>query len=63
VARKFWDMEFDDPLPAGGGGICFRLTKTNPISFWRQTHSRKSHRFSYPGPNRVEYNRSEITSF
>jgi outer membrane protein assembly factor BamA len=33
VAEKFGDIEFDDLLPAGGGGIRFRLTKKNLINF------------------------------
>ncbi len=33
VAGKFSEMRFDDLLPAGGGGIRFRLTKDNPINF------------------------------
>jgi hypothetical protein len=33
VASKFTDLGFSDLLPAGGGGIRFRLTKKNPINF------------------------------
>ena len=33
VDRKFSDIGFSDLLPAGGGGIRFRLTKKNPINF------------------------------
>ncbi len=32
VATKFSEMRFSDLLPAGGGGIRFRLTKSNPIN-------------------------------
>jgi hypothetical protein len=33
VGPKFSDIAFSDWLPAGGGGIRFRMTKTNPINF------------------------------
>jgi hypothetical protein len=33
VAKKFSDIAWGDLLPAGGGGIRFRLTKTHPINF------------------------------
>lgn len=33
VGAKFSDIGFSDLLPAGGGGIRFRLTKRNPINF------------------------------
>lgn len=33
VGGKFSDIGFSDLLPAGGGGIRFRLTKSNPINF------------------------------
>lgn len=33
VGRKYSDIGFSDLLPAGGGGIRFRLTKNNPINF------------------------------
>jgi surface antigen Omp85-like protein len=33
VAPKFGDMAINEWLPAGGGGLRFRLTKKNPINF------------------------------
>ena len=33
VAPKFTEVGFSDILPAGGGGIRFRLTNKNPINF------------------------------
>jgi hypothetical protein len=33
VGRKFSDIGFSDLLPAGGGGLRFRLTKKNPINY------------------------------
>ncbi len=33
VAPRFSDMAFSDFLPAGGGGLRFRMTKSNPINF------------------------------
>jgi hypothetical protein len=33
VGSRFSDIGFSDLLPAGGGGIRFRLTKENPVNF------------------------------
>ena len=33
VSPAFTDIGFSDLLPAGGGGVRFRMTKQNPISF------------------------------
>jgi outer membrane protein assembly factor BamA len=33
VGESFRDIGFSDLLPAGGGGLRFRLTKKNPINF------------------------------
>jgi len=33
VGPKFTEIEFSDMLPAGGGGIRFRLTRKSPINF------------------------------
>ena len=33
VGEKFTDITISDMLPGGGGGLRFRLTKTNPINF------------------------------
>jgi hypothetical protein len=33
IGRRFTDIAISDMLPAGGGGIRFRLTKKNPINF------------------------------
>jgi len=33
VGKKFSDISFSELLPAGGGGIRFRLSKTYPINF------------------------------
>ena len=33
VGPKFTEIDFSDMLPAGGGGLRFRLTKKNPINF------------------------------
>ena len=33
VGSKFTDISISDMLPAGGGGIRFRLTKNHPINF------------------------------
>jgi hypothetical protein len=33
VASKFTEIDAADMLPAGGGGMRFRLTKKNPINF------------------------------
>jgi hypothetical protein len=33
VGKGFSDITYSDLLPAGGGGLRFRLTKKNPINF------------------------------
>ena len=33
VGEKFSDIGFSDLLPAGGGGVRFRLIKKHPINF------------------------------
>jgi hypothetical protein len=33
LGEKFGDIGFSDLLPAGGGGLRFRLTKKNHINF------------------------------